>query len=293
MAEEPEAEVKDLETTEIEEHEEDGSEENQTSEETASEEPAEELAISFDDEEDPDADQEGDSPAIRAIRARNRELNKRAREAERRAAELEASRATTPKIEVGPKPDLWEDCEGDQDKFEAALDEWKAKKAKADEQEEKAQEKNRRIQDAYTNDVNAYQARKAELRISDDDLAPVTAALTLEQQAVAIQAANDPAALAVALSKSPARLAELAKIDNPWKLAAAIARMEGKVKVQTNKKAPAPNRAERGSASISDSAGGLQAKIDKLEAAWEKAGGTGDRTEIQRLKRELRERQGK
>jgi hypothetical protein len=104
----------------------------------------------------------------------------------------------------------------------------------------------------------------------------------MEQQAVALQAASDPAALVVALARSPAKLAELAKIDNPWKLSAAIAKLEGSVKVVTRKKGPNSTvrpKARRQWQVSSD---------DRLKALEKEAEKTGVRTKLIAYKRELK-----
>jgi hypothetical protein len=285
MPKETETEV--LETPEIEEAE-DQVQEPETEEH--SEEPEapeeEETVISFGDEDEEESE-EADTPTIKRLRERNREQTKRLRELDKEIAELRQS-AVKPKIEVGPKPDLWEDCEGDPEKFEVALDAWKQRKAEAETETERAEEKTRRVIESYNSDLASYNERKAKLGVSDyeDAEATVVAALNMEQQAVALQAANDPAALVYALAKSPAKLAELAKIDNPWKLSAAIARLEGSVKVVTRKKAPAIDRPAKGSASVAQMS--ADKRLEQLEAEAEK---TGDRTKVQQYKRELKAQQ--
>jgi hypothetical protein len=248
----------------------------------------EEVSIGFEDEPEEEADEADDTPTIKRIRERNRDLNKQLRDREKELAELRAAASAPQPQEIGPKPTL-ESCDWDEERFETSLDDWKQKKAAADEQVTKAQESQRRVIESYNRDLENYEKRKAAIGVPDyeDAEAMVVAALSLEQQAVALQAASDPAALVVALAKSPSKLAELAKIDNPWKLSAAIAKLEGSVKVVTKKKAPNIDKPAKGSAAVS---GGetLQAQIDRLEAAFEKKGG-GDRTEIQRLRRQLKE----
>jgi hypothetical protein len=51
----------------------------------------------------------------------------------KRAAEAEARAAPQKKVEVGPKPTLWDDeIAGDEDKYDAAMEQWRADKAAAD-----------------------------------------------------------------------------------------------------------------------------------------------------------------
>jgi hypothetical protein len=109
-----------------------------------------------------------------------------------------------------------------------------------------------------------------------------TLSLDMVQQAVIVKAAADPALFLYALGKSEAKRAELAKIQDPIKLAAAVARMEGAVKV-TTRKAPAPDRAQRGSAPMP---GGADKELEKLE---KEADRTGDRTKVIAYKRALKD----
>jgi hypothetical protein len=238
----------------------------------------EETVISFDGEGD-DEDQAGDTSVIRRLRQQLREKDKRVRE-------LETSTAK-PKVEVGEKPTL-ADCNYDEDEFETALDDWKARKAEADRAVESEQEGARRANEAWQNDLQSYaQKKQAMVRAvpsyaEAEDL--VISALNPMQQAVAVKAAQDPAALVVALSRSPAKLAELAKFDDPIKMAAAIARMEGTVKVVKRRKGPAPDRPLSGSGAMP---GGSDRQLEKLEREADKSG---DRTALIADKKKQAER---
>jgi len=293
VAKEPVEELEAPETPEIEEAEdqvqEPEAEEPSGEPEQPEDEGDEEVSIGFEDEPEEEADEADDTPTIKRIRERNRDLNKQLRDREKELAELRAAAAQPQTLEeLGPEP-TYEECDYDDELFKQRLREYDDKKKAAAERANKAQEGQRRVIESYNRDLENYEKRKAAIGVPDyeDAEAMVVAALSLEQQAVALQAASDPAALVVALAKSPSKLAELAKIDNPWKLSAAIAKLEGSVKVVTKKKAPNIDKPAKGSAAVS---GGetLQAQIDRLEAAFEKKGG-GDRTEIQRLRRQLKE----
>lgn len=234
----------------------------------------EETVISFDGDDADDADKPGDSSVIRRLR---QEL----RESKRRAAELERTN-TKPKVEVGPKPTLAE-CGFDEEAYDAALEAWRDKKAAAEAEDAKAEEEVRRANESWERDLSAYNVRKASIGIPDFSEAEeaVKTALNPMQQAVIVKAASDPAALVAALGKSEAKLAELAKFEDPIKMAAAVARMEGAVKVIKRKKAPAVDRPASGSASMP---GGADKKLEKLE---KEADRTGDRTNLIRYRRSL------
>jgi hypothetical protein len=115
----------------------------------------------------------------------------------------------------------------------------------------------------------------------DDMIDTATSALDMVQQAVVVKAAADPALFLYALGKSEAKRAELAKIQDPIKLAAAVARMEGAVKV-TTRKAPAPDRPVSGTARMP---GGADKEIERLEK--KAAANGGDRSELIAYKAKL------
>jgi hypothetical protein len=242
----------------------------------------EETIISFDDDADAD-DQQGDSSTIRRLREQLREKTKRLREIETAAPKPQA-------IEVGPKPTLAE-CNYDEDAYEAALDEWKTNKSKAEEQTAAIEEENRRAQESWSTDLNRYAEQKTRLaaEIPDYEEAEsiVVSALNPMQQAVAVKAALNPAAFAYALSKSPAKLAELAKQQDPIKLAVMIAQMEATVKTTKRKKGPAIDRPATGSGAMP---GGSDKQLEKLEKEAER---TGDRTKLINYRKERDARKAK
>lgn len=237
--------------------------EEQPGEENPDDEGEEQPTVSFEGEE---PEPESDNSVIRTMR---QEL----RETKRKLAEAEKASAPKP-IEIGEKPTLV-GCEYDEERYETELDAWKARKAAADRQTETHAEQSRKANEEWQQDLSAFEQEKAALDFEDRDAAIETATLSLDmvQQAVIVKAAAKPALFMVALGKSEAKRAELAKIQDPIKLAAAVARMEGAVKV-TTRKAPAPDRPLRGSASMP---GGADKELEKLE---KKAAESGDRTAV-------------
>ena len=275
MADEPETEDETLELTEDMEVEPETEEVQE--EEEQSEQPEggdEETLVSFGDG-DPDEEQPDDNATLRELRKRNRELNARLREVETSAK---------PKVELGPKPTL-ADCDYDEERFETAIDAWKAKQAAVQAEQTKAEEENKIIQQEWASDLQRYQEKKTALKLPDveDCEGIVSEALNGVQQAVLVKAANDPALFMVALAKSPAKLAELAKMKDVIKLGAAIARMEGGIKVVTKRKAPNLDVPQRGSGKMP----GVN-ETDKTLAKLEKqADESGDRTELIKFKAKL------
>jgi len=227
-----------------------------------------ELQVQFDDEAAP-ASGERDSALVKHLR-----------EVIRRKDEQITQGGKTETIEVGPKPDLWDDCEGDQDRFEAALLAWNQRKEQAAAQNAQAAQAQEEVQKQWQDDLNAYREKEALLKAPDMDLAKdvVTNTLSLAQQATIIQASGNPALVVYALGKHPAKLAAISQITNPIKLAAEIARMEGKITMAKRQAAPAVERVAAGSASI----GSGDKRLAALKAKAEK---TGDYSEYLAAKR--------
>jgi hypothetical protein len=145
------------------------------------------------------------------------------------------------------------------------------------------QEQSRKANEEWQADLGAFEQEKAGLDFPDRDEAIETATSSLDmvQQAVIVKAAAKPALFMVALGKSEAKRAELAKIQDPIKLAAAVARMEGAVKV-TTRKAPNPDRPLSGSSKMPGSA---DKEIERLEK--KAAANGGDRSELIAYKAKL------
>lgn len=234
--------------------------------------------VTFGDE-DPDDLGQVDNSAIRRMR-------EQLRDKERRIRELEQSSAPKP-VEVGPKPGLWDDdIAGDEELYDKRLLAWKAREDAAGRQQETQAEESRKLNEAWQQDLSAFEQKKGRLQFEDRDdaISTATASFDLVQQAVIVKAAADPALLLYALSKSEAKRDELAKIHDPIKMAAAVARMEGAVKVTKGRKAPEPDKPQRGSSAMP---GGSDKQLEKLE---KEAARTSDRTKLIAYKTKLSER---
>jgi hypothetical protein len=237
---------------------------------------SEETIIGFEDgpEEQPD-----DNSTIRHLREKLKEKDARVRELERSVPQK--------KVDVGEKP-TFESCGFDEEAYEKEITSWQQRKSEAEAEERKANEANAEVEKEWQQDVASFAEKKAKLASAVPDLddlqATVESSLDLIQQAVMVKAANDPALLMVALARNPDKLAELAKIKDPIKLASAIARMEGGVRMVTKRKAPPPDRAQSGSAAVvSDS----DKQMEKLEAEAER---TKDRSKLIAYKAQLKAR---
>jgi hypothetical protein len=239
------------------------------------------------DDEQPEDDDDGETvvafgdeePEPEPENKTIREMRQAMREKDRRIKELEQS-SKPAAIEVGEKPTLM-GCEFDEERFEQELDSWKDRKAAADRQQETQAEQSRKANEAWQQDLSAFETKKAGLSFDDRDdmIDTATSGLDMVQQAVVVKSAGDPALFLYALGKSPAKLADLSKIQDPIKLAAAVARMEGAVKV-TTRKAPAPDRPASGSGKMPE---GADKQLEKLQRA---ADSSGDMTALIKYKRE-------
>ncbi len=272
MADEPEDDVLELED-ELTEEEGEIEEQDESDESEPEEEGEEEEFIGFEGEEAAPASAERETNLVRDLGAKVRELQR------------ERALSEQPKVEIGPKPDLWDDCEGDPAKFEVALDAWKERKADAEKQEASQNETRERAVAEWQADHEVYVSQKGKLGRPDFDHAEtaVQMALSDAQQSVIVMAADNKAALVYALGKSPARLAELAKITNPIKLAKAVAELERNLKVQSRRKAPEPDERMRGDGRVSSGSG--DKVLERLEREAER---TGDRSKIVAHKRQMK-----
>ena len=237
----------------------------------------EELVIGFGGKEAAPASGD-DSSVIRDLRKANREMAKKL---------AIVDRANQPQmIEVGEKPTMAL-CEYDEDRFEAELDQWKGRKARADQQATELETRKQAQARENQERVEAYQANKASLRVTDFDDAEETVAAALSDGLMNMllrTISGKPAALIYALSKSPEKLAELAQLDSSGKLVEAaqmVGALGASLKMET-RKAQTPERKISGNAGFAPSDDKQLARLEK------EAERTGDRTALIAHRRKLR-----
>lgn len=199
-----------------------------------------ETIVTFGEEEAPSSP-ETETALLKHLRATARE----------QARELAQLRKAIPKPELGDKPDLWEDCEGDVDRYDQAKAAWDARKVEFDKQAATESEVQSAATERNRAKFEAYEAGVARLGASDyaDAQSVVEMALPHNAQSAIIEAADNPAAFVYAISKYPEKLQELAKIDDPIQLIKAVWKLEGTMTVTTRRKGIAPEQVERGDAS--------------------------------------------
>jgi hypothetical protein len=210
---------------------------------------------------------EGAAPAPEDATSTVRHLREELRRQQRENAELRKVTAK-PKVELGARPTL-ADVDYDEDRFEAALDDWKSRKAQIEREEQESQEQARKGAQEWADRTEAYKARKAQLRVPDFDVAEATVFTALPEAHQALLMKSGKAAeLVAALHRSPAKLDELSKLDLTD---AAMLVGELRSKLTVNKRKPSPNLDQplRGNAAVS---GGGDRELARLEKEADRTG---------------------
>ena len=228
-----------------------------------------EITISIGDEPAQAEDEEQNRAPewVRELRKSNREKDRVIRELQ---AKVSAPAAASAPAVLGPRPTL-ADCGYDEDAFTEKLDAWHAVKRDVDQRKTQAEQAEQQARQAWQTKLDAYGKAKGALKVSDFDDAEAAAqdSLSVVQQGVILNGAENPALLVYALGKNPKKAKELAAITDPVKFAFAVAKLETQLKVAPKKTAPAPERTVRGSA---PSSGAVDSTLARLRADAEKTG---------------------
>lgn len=247
----------------------------ETGEPVVETEEAPEIVVQIGDEE-PEEDEAAKAPQwVRDLREKNREQARRIRE-------LESTQSGEPKpTTLGPRPNR-ADFDFDDEAYDAALEQWIADKAASDAAERDREAQQKQQQDAWTGKLNRYGEAKQSLGARDYEHAEtvVTDTLSITQQGIIVQGAENAALVTYALGKNPKKAQELAKIDDPIEFAFAIAKLEGSLKVTNRTNPPPPEKVTRGSTGANT---GGDAKLDQLRAEASK---TGDYSKVVAYKRQ-------
>lgn len=218
-------------------------------------------------------------------------LRQQIRDRDRKLAETAKAAPAEPEVVVGPRPKLWDDgVDGDEERFEAALDAWDERKVQADKQAAKREQAQRAQEEQWNKVTQDYAAKKSALRYPDVQEAEQTALDTLSPTAQALIArhADNSALFMYAVGKSPAKLAELARIDaegDPFAVVKAVTKMEGTLTTKRSAvRPPNPDTPVRGRPIA---AGSPDKVLEKLE---KEARATGDRSKLIAHKTAMREK---
>lgn len=221
---------------------------------------------------------------VKTVRKANRRLESENRRLRRELQERSTEK--TPVIQVGEKPTL-KSVGYDDKKYEEALTSYYERKRQSEQQEA---EKEKIIEEQNQNwqrRQERYVKKRAEHGFKDftevEEL--VSSTLSITQQGIIVQGAEDSALVVYGLGKNEKVLEELAKITDPVEFAFRVAKLESQLKV-TSKKAPKPEKRINGG-----KAGGLSgtadSTLDRLRAEAEK---TGDYTKVMAYKRSKRKK---
>ena len=184
-------------------------------------------------------------------------------------------------VVLGRKPTL-EACDYDSDKFENELSGWFERKRQSEEAEAKQRTRQQSEQDAWQKKLEGYNQSKTGLKVSDFTEAEETVLenLSVTQQGIILQGAQNPAVMVYALGKNPKKAKELAEITDPVAFAFAVAKLETQLSV-TRKQLPPPEKR----IVSNGNPGTSSVQLDRLR---DEAARTGDFTKVIAFKKQLK-----
>lgn len=232
---------------------------------------------------DPEEEEEARAPEwVRDLRKQYREEKRRAKELEQKLERLEQGTQAKPEP-LGAKPTL-EAADYDTERYEKDLAAWYEKKRQADERQASIQAEQQAVQKDWENKLESYHSSKAELKVRDYELAEdvVQDTLSVMQQGMIVQGAENPALVVYALGKNPKKAKEIASIQDPVKFAFAVAKLETNLKVTKRKAQAKPEKKISGTGRPS---GSVDSTLERLRAEAER---TGDYSKVFSYKKQKR-----
>jgi hypothetical protein len=230
----------------------------------------------------PPSEDEANAPVwVKDLRKSHKEQAKLIRELQARVQQSPQQIA----LELGQKPTL-ENCDYDADKFESELTAFHERRRAVEQQSADQQRQVAEAQQAWQNTLSGYAERKEKLKVKDYSEAEdfVKDTLSVIQQGIILQGANDAALVVYALGKNKTEASRLAKIADPVKFAFEVARLEGKLKVTSRKPPPPEKIVRKGGSSF---AGATDGTLERLRSEAEK---TGNYSKVVQYKRQLKEK---
>jgi hypothetical protein len=252
--------------------------------ETEAEEEDESVVVTIAGEAPPQEDDEETDRApewVRDLRKQYREEKRRNRELEEKLASM--SGGSQSDVQLPEKPTL-EKADYDTERYEQELAAWYEQKRKYDEVEASKRAEQEAVEREWKQKLEGYQSAKSDLKVRDFEDAEDTVQETLSvtQQGMILQGAENPALLVYALGKNPKKAKELASIQDPVKFAFAVAKLETNLKVTKRKASSKPEKALSGTARPS---GSVDSTLERLRAEAER---TGDYSKVFAYKRQKR-----
>jgi len=232
-------------------------------------------------EPDPQVEEERKAPQwVKDLRKTNRELHARTKELE---AKLNAQATENKPVVLGQKPTI-EDFDFDAEEFGVALEGWFEKKNRVAQEEQRRKDEAKAQEDAWQAKLTDYGTKKAEVKVKDfeDAEKEVQSVLSVTQQGIVLQGAENAALVVYALGKNPTKAKELSGITDPVKFAFAVAKLEAQLKVTEKKPKPEPERVISGTGRTS---GSVDSTLERLR---EEAAKTGDYTKVKQYNQSKR-----
>jgi len=258
------------------------SEAAQAEPETQTEDAGEELVVTIAGESPPPEEEEKQAPEwVRNLRKSYRELQREKRELEEKLKTVLPAAETNP-VDPGRKPTL-EACDYDSDKFENELAGWFERRRQSEEAVAKQRSKQQAEQESWQKKLEGYNQSKTGLKVSDfqDAEETVLESLSVTQQGIILQGAQNPAVMVYALGKNPKKAKELAEITDPVKFAFAVAKLETQLSVTSRKALPPPEKRITSNGSLDTSS----VQLDRLR---DEAARSGDFTKVIAYKKQLK-----
>ena len=232
---------------------------------------ADDVVVSINGESpDPEEEEEVRAPGwVRDLRKQYREEKRRAKELEQKVQQLE-QRTQPAQQPLGQKPTL-DSVDYDTERYETALAAWYEKKRQHDDRQMSVRAEQEAVQKGWEKKLEGYHSAKAELKVKDYDFAEdvVQDTLSVMQQGMIVQGAENPALLVYALGKNPKKAKELASITDPVKFAFAVAKLETNLKVTNRKASSTPEKKISGTGRPS---GSVDSTLERLRAEAERTG---------------------
>lgn len=280
VKEEIEQEEVEIEETEAEaedglQEEQQGEEETDAEEDSEEQEEVDEVVVTIGDDEP--EEKEAAPQWVKDVRKENKRLKQEMKE-------LQKNAPTTDAIVVGAKPKMADDgIDFDEEIFEQRLDEWKDRKRQSEAAVETEENTKKEQAKEWETKLTDYTDSKKELGVDnfDESEEVVKDLLNENQQGVILIVANNPAKVVYALGNNPKKAAEIAAIKDPLKLAAAIAILEGSIKMGKRTPKTKPEKVVKGTAGAAT--GTYEKTLERLEKEADKSG---DRSKIVRFKKE-------
>tara|TARA_R110000803_G_scaffold144264_2_gene210161 strand:- start:526 stop:1410 length:885 start_codon:yes stop_codon:yes gene_type:complete len=233
---------------------------------------------------DPEDEEEARAPAwVRDLRKQYRDEKRRSKELEQRIEQM-AQGQEPARPALGAKPTL-ESADYDTERYEGEIAAWYEGKREHDDQLTAMETERANTQKDWEVQLGNYNAAKERLKVPDFSRAEevVQDTLSVMQQGLILQGAEDATLLVYALGKNPIKAKELASINDPVKFAFAVARLEKDLKVTKRKAASQPEKRLTGTGRPS---GSVDNTLDRLRAEAER---TGDYTKVTQYKRQARQ----